>query len=429
MTTSIRVLASALAFGWAVCAFGQTQQLTLENALRLAKERNGTVRSAYLAAESARSRSLQSLAAFFPTITPQYRYDSDRRQVANNQFQQTEGGSSGISASWLALDMGQREFGYRASLRTEAAAKASALQTLRDILFSVHQQYYDALRTDELFRVADLQVQRTQTIFDQTTARAENGDAPKKDILQAKADALNAKVEQLTAKNNRTTAIAVLKATIGYDQGASIPELVKPAAPTNVTPPPPLADEIRNGLANRADLIAERDRVDALRFDESRAARDAGLALTVSASFNKDFSPDHFQNRAFTLIASYPLFDGGISRENVRQARLAVQSERASLLQQERTAQSQIESVYAQVTQDLERVTAAQLALDAAQLNYNAEVDSQKAGAQGTSVVTVLTAQVSLVTAESNYIQAIYDYYIAEAQLKLVTGEPVPGES
>ena len=67
-----------------------------------------------------------------------------------------------------------------------------------------------------------------------------------------------------------------------------------------------------------------------------------------------------------------------------------------------------------------------EIALDAAKKNYNAAVDSQKAGAY--DLLQVLTAQVSLVTAESNQIQALYDYRISDVNLKLVTGRPIPGE-
>jgi len=418
-----------------VCvAHAQSQNLTLEDALKLAAQRNGDVRSAFLQAKSAHEGTNISFAAFLPQITPEYEYQSDREQLKNltgngNSFVQTEAQTSAILSSWTLLDSGQREFNYSASKRSEDAARASALETLRTVLFTVHQQYYDALRAQELERVADLQVQQTKTILDQTTARAELGDEAKKDTLQANADYLNAKVSLLSAKSNTAVATATLKATIGYDRDQPLPPLVKPQEPTDFPTPPTLEQMVTDGLKNRQDIVAERDRVAALHDQAESAWRDAGLSLSLDATFDRDLSPDNFQSRTFTLLLSYPLFDGGALRSQARQADYGFQSEQATLDQLERTARSDIESAYTTLSDDSQRVSAAKAALDAAQTNYDAAVAAQKAGAAGTDVVTVLTAQVSLVTAESNYVQAIYDYYIAAVDLRLVTGQSIPGEN
>src|SRR4051812_16450416 len=55
----VLVLAAALA--------NAQQTLTLDDALRMAKERNGTVRAALYDVDAAHSRVAQALAAFFPT--------------------------------------------------------------------------------------------------------------------------------------------------------------------------------------------------------------------------------------------------------------------------------------------------------------------------------------------------------------------------
>jgi len=124
---------------------------------------------------------------------------------------------------------------------------------------------------------------------------------------------------------------------------------------------------------------------------------------------------------------TYPLFDGGRLREIAREQKLNLQAAQATLVQSERLAQAEIESVYAEHVQNIERVQASKLALEAAQVNYDAAIAAQKEGAN--DVIEVLTAQVSLVTAESNYIEATYDYYVTEANLRLVTGRPIPGET
>jgi outer membrane protein len=421
---------SVCALALASCAALGQGTLTLEEALRMAKERNGIVRAAALDVRAARSRVGQSLAAFYPTVTPSYRYNNNRRELAGgsgSNFVQNEGSQTQISSSWRILDSGERQFNLLSGRRSEEATRSEALQTLRNTLFSVHQQYFDALRAEQLEKVAQSQVERTQKILDQTTARVEVGDAPTKDILQARADALNAKVDAITTRNRTVTAEATLKATIGWDAAEPLPELVATTAPAPVEMGT-LQELMAVGLRERADLVAQRRRLEAQRFNVRRLERETGITFGLDANLDQQLTPDSLQDRTITLLASFPLFDGGRSREAAREGRFNLQAQQASLLQAEREARADIEAAYTEVSQNAQRLEAARLALEAARENYEAAVGAQAAGAQGTSIVTVAVAQVSLVTAESNYIEATYDYYISDVRLRLVTGRAVPGE-
>src|SRR6185436_3773732 len=109
-----------------------------------------------------------------------------------------------------------------------------------------------------------------------------------------------------------------------------------------------------------------------------------------------------------------------------RQAKYSYEASKSTLAQTERIAQSQIEAAYKDVSQNAERLAASQEAVAAARENYQAASESQRLGV-GT-VVDVITAQASLATAESDYVQALYDYETSVVQLRLVTGQSIPGE-
>lgn len=404
--------------------------LTLEDALRLAKERNGTVRSAVLNVESSQSRVRESFGAFLPTLTPTYRYTDQRQenqQGTSGAFSSRQGRAE-IDANWRILDSGQRFYALEGNRRLLDGQRFAAVQTLREVLFSVHQQYYEALRSQELLRVTELQVTRAQKILDQTRAQVESKVAPKKDILQAEADLANARVLFLSAKNRRTTATANLRSTIGLESREAFPVLASADEPNTQAPTQDLDQLVKESLERRADLESQRRQVDAQRSSLKAANRDAGINWAIDANLTQGWTPDRFQNRSLSFNVSLPLFDGFISRENVRQARLTVLSSESNLLQAEREATAQIESEYLNHQANAERMVAARAAVEAARLNYRAAEESFAAGAEGTSIVVVLTAQVSLVTAESNYIESVYDYLISDVRLRLVTGQTVPGE-
>jgi len=403
--------------------------LTLQEALQMAKSRNGNIQAAASDIRSADARVRQSLAAFYPTITPEYQYNSDRFETETglgNRFVQDEGGFSTLRTSVRLLDAGQRSYALSGSRRSLEAQRFSSRQSVRSVLFTVQQQFYDALRSQELQRVAEAQVARANTILEQTKARVQVKDAAEKDTLQARADSLNAQVEALVAQNRTVTANASLKATIGLETSQSLPTLVKGPEPTEFPDAGSLDALVTEGLSNRPDILAQRRSIEALRFSELSALRQASLSFGLDAGFAQQLTPGRLENRTLTFLLSYPLFDGNLRREQAREIRYNVQASQAELEQAERTARAEIESAYKAHTQNAQRVQAAQLAVEAARINYSAASDSQRLGAA--DLIEVLTAQVSLVTAESNYIEAVYDYRISEARLKLVTGRPLEGE-
>ncbi len=434
MPTWSRFLALAAAGAlFAAPVSGQDRPLSLADAVKMARQRNGTIRAAAYDVEAAKSRVRQSFGAFLPTLTPSYHFDHRRNRTFTGSFRGADNQSNDhvteISANWLLLDSGEREWSYQATRKLAEATASSALQTLRNVLFTVYQQYYDTLRAQEFVRVTGTQVDRAQKILDQTKAQIEVGDAPRKDLLQAQADFLNAKVERLSAENDASTQRASLKATVGLDSQEMLAPLQSEAEPNAFPEPPTLEESVRQGLANRPDLVALRKQRQAQEFNVRTANRQAGVTWTLDASHNRGFSPDVADASALTFLVSYPLFDGKRAKESARQEVLALKAQEAGLQQAEREARADIEAAHAGLRSNIERVQAAKAAREAARLNYEAAIESQRLGAEGTSIITVATAQVSLVTAELNFVQALYDYAISDVRLKLVTGQPIPGEN
>ena len=405
------------------------QGLTLERALQMARENNGTVRAALLNYEASRANSRSAFAAYFPALTPSFEYQTTRDDVYtgfSRGLLNDTASTSALTASWLVLDAGVRDATYRRSAIFRNISEQSALQTLREVLFSVHSTFYETLRADELLKVRQSELDRALEIEKQTKEFAETGAGAKKDILQATADALNAKASLLTARNGASTSRANLKAVLGVPEREGLEAVVAPQQDEIQAVDYTLEDALREGLKSRPDLQAQRYQVDAQRQSVRLAQIDHGLTWTLDAVHTHAFSPDPFDHSALVFQISIPLYDGSRSGENLRSNRLGLEAERASLTQLERDASAEVESAYKEFAQNQERLTASKAALEASQLNYKAAFEARAQGAG--ELIQLLTAQVSLTTAESNYIEAYYDTLISRVRLSLVTGRPLPGE-
>jgi outer membrane protein TolC len=337
--------------------------------------------------------------------------------------------TSQVVATWQLLDSGERQWSYRASKYSSDAERLSYLNTLRSTLFLVHEQYYNTLRAQELLRISEAQVTRAEKVADKTKEFERIGQGARLDISQAEADYLNAQVTMLQSKNKVSTNEAGLKAVIGWDKSDKLPKLVTYPEPSEFVKPGDLEDVIRDGLKHRPDLEATRKNLQAQRFNVLTAQQNSFLTWSLDATYSRQFSENAIENQGLTFLVSMPLFDGNRSRESAKEAKFSYEASKSTLVQSERSARSEIESAYLSIKEVADRVTASKKALDAAQKNYDAVNDSFNLGAETSTLIEVLTAQVTLRTAESNYVEAIYDYYIADIQLRLVTGQAIPGET
>lgn len=409
---------------------GWAAPVTLDQALGLAKERNGAVLAAKQGVVGARSAVREAQGAFLPTVTPTFRYDATEIErftgVGLGSGSGASGSSFDVTASVRLLDSGERQFRLASSKSRAAAEQATALLTLRQTLFSVIQGYYNGLRAVDLLRVQTAQLERADLILKQTRARAEVGDIARKDILQAEADQLNARVAALTAQSRVKTSLASLKASIGWSEQEGPLELAPLGdaafVPTTMT----FEQAVELALRQRPDLAATRSQVDAQRQAVRLARAEAGIGVTVDATFTRSFARDVFNRSGVGLVASFPLFDGRRSLEGVIQAESTLKAQQARLTQDERDVRSEVEQAYTENQQNALRLEAAQAALAAARKNFEAASRSQ--ALQAATLVEVVQAQASLVTAEVNAVEVLYDALISDARLQLAIGNPMRGE-
>ena len=409
----------------AVAAVNAQETLSLDDALRLALQNNGLARAALAETDAADARLTAARANLYPSIdlsssTTRTRIEGGGATADTTQRQ------NGFGLEWLLLDNGQREVRIRQSSRTAEATRQNTRETLRRVLFQTARAYYEVLRRKELLQVANTAVRRAETLLEVAKAQAEVGAAPQKDVLQAEADLANARVQQIQARNALRLAETDLKRLIGWEAQKPLPDLTAPDAPP--TPDPALSVE---QLWQRARLQRPDLRDAELRLQISRLGLDAArlnslLRLQISARGFREYEPNSRTQGSISIVASYPLFDGGLTRANLREAEASLQSAQFRLQQAERDAYAEVESALLSIREASERLEASRVAVAAAQRNFDAAQESLREGV-GT-IVEVLTAQLALITAETNLVQATYDAAVAELQLRLATGERLPAE-
>ncbi len=349
-------------------------------------------------------------------------------QTPANEVSIVRGGGLSVGLSQTLFDTGQREAANTEARRAVDAAEENNRFTRQTIISNVTQDYYQLLLNRDLVKVAQAQVARYQQTADVTQAQIDAGTTAAKDMYQAKSDLANAQVTLLTDQNAVQTASAALKNAIGINLNGVLE--IAPLTPGDQLPPVPspgqalpLDAALTAAFAGRPDVRQQQAVVQSDSAALRLAQREAGLTVKGDYTVNYQATNDvgtRGVNSELLLSGSYPLFDAGLARGAVRIA----QATRDAALDQLELVRQQVrldvEQAYSTRQTNLEAAGLAQAAITAAQVNYDATIASRKEGI-GT-VLDVTTAQATLTQAQSQYVSAVYNFYIADAQLQRSIG-------
>jgi outer membrane protein len=236
----------------------------------------------------------------------------------------------------------------------------------------------------------------------------------------------NSEVSLIQAQQNARVAEADLRETLGWEPNRPLPELVPVPKPTPPAKIDPLTAYEEKAIAERPDLKSTSESIRAFNYSIRQAEYNSRVSYQLHGSYVRNFQEESSSDRSISFFASIPLFDAGRSRSIVRETKASRDAAQARFEQTERRVRSDVESAYLSYSLNIQALTAASLALEAAQLNYEAATEGRKEGAG--SLTDVINAQLALVQAETNNVNAVYNFYIANAQLQFVSGAPMAGE-
>jgi outer membrane protein TolC len=330
---------------------------------------------------------------------------------------------SGTLSARLDLFAGFRRIAtLKASSANLDAAEAGVVNQRFLTTVATKQAFYDALATEELVRVAQSQVRRAQQQLQISVEKLRAGSATRSDSLRSTVDYGRARIELLQAQANLATAQAMLGSQIGVDDPVR-------AVPDSTLPTLPDTTALRATPLERAPRVNQADA-------QARAAR--AQVWTDRAEYWPTFFVSYSNTRTDTLFPSLPLFDNlhesftwqfglqwtlfnGFTREQ-QQVQSSVRRDVA-----EATAANTRRQVNAELTQQLAALATTYQQIDIARANVAAatedlRVQNERYRVGAATILDLLTSQAALTTAETDYVQARFDYLIARAQLEALVG-------
>ena len=414
--------------------------LHLDEALALALEHQPNLASARAATEAASARVDQAGSGLLPQLGASLGYERTTANYTsrpgslprttttsgrslNPTFDTFDYWSADVTASQLLYDFGQTSGRRDAARAGFEAEQQSELATTRDVTLGVRSAYFAARAAKDQVQVARETLANQQAHLEQISAFVEVGTRPEIDAVQARTDRANARLALIQAENDYATAKAQLDKAIGVAATApyEIADDDMPEVSGEDAEPAVLVSE---ALAARPDVAAAESQVKAQELSRDAIKGAYGPSLAASTTFSDAGTEidDTSWNWNAGLAISWPFFEGGRTRAEVREASANVASANAA-------AENVRQQVRLEVEQARLAVRDAASAIDAAaEVVVNAREQLRLAeGRYETGVGNVIElgdAQIALTTARSQEVQARYRLATARAQLLNALGRP-----
>jgi outer membrane protein len=435
----------------------QSRVLTFDEALRIARATHPQLQVAHAQSEAADARAKESRAALLPQVNgvASYQRTTNNSPSGGNSAAtitlintatgtttststSTGSGTSGsshgsfdtsnsfqfrLTASQLIYDFGQTTGRWNAAKITARSQSDSEARTAQQVSYNVRAAYYNAAATYALVKVAQDGLTNQEAHLVQAQGFVRAGTQPEIALAQALTNRATARVQLITAQNAHDVAKAQLNQAMGVE-GPIDYQIESPAADPVEGEDKNTDDLLPSAIKARPDLQALADQVKAQEYTISatKGGYYPGLSAITALSDGGPAVDNLAWNWYGMLQLSWPIFGGGITKQQVREANAT-----ASVLRGQYEIQRQ------QIRLDLEQ---ARLAVRSAKASEEATHEAvvnareQLRLAEGRyqagvgNMIELGDAQVAMTTAAAQEVQAHFGLATARAQLLLALGQP-----
>lgn len=406
-----------------------TQPLTVDQALETAFRYSPTIRQALDRIERARGAVAEARANFNPQFNAQATYVRQGPKVSFAVPGTTQSvdivppyNTTAQATAFLPLDISRRlRYASEIARLQFELDYLDMLSASEQLILNVRRACYNLLRAEGQKDVAQAAVDVAAAHVKDAEARFAAGVAAQFDVTSAQTNLANLNQRLVQAQNAVEIARTDLNRVMGIDVNA--PTRVAASdlsvSVTDVDIPARVQQaQTRRPIVKAAQSAVELSRRN-VRLQRTGILPTLGLSGGYVYNFNTvGFSSDKDSwNAAVTL--SMPIWDGGITKARVQQARadvkLAEDAVSEALLgvgTEARIASLNLEEAAKRVATAAQNVALAEEALRLATVRYNAGISI---------LVEVTDAEASLTEARVNHVNAQYDYATALAELQRAT--------
>lgn len=424
-----------------------SSELSLAELLDIALQNNPSTKQTWALARASAAQYGQSLSSFYPNIQLSSFYFRQKAGFPNTGVPTAAAGQpTTISApggapntvtesyfteagpdillSYTLFDFGQKSAASVAARESLYYADLTHNQQIQTVLQKVMSDYYNYLYQKAVQKADEANLANAQMALDAANERFSLGLAALGDVAQARTQFLQSRINLTSQKQDVESAFAQLAVDLGLP--ANLPFKVQ-SLPDQVIANP-LLDDIDTLVA-----MAQTQRQDFLAAQADLRSKEASLLQAKRAILpviNSQLSTGRYWfNNALvepenhwtaTVSLDFPIFQGFLNKNVIKQAKSNVDLSKAELLQSELALIQNVTNAHMGVKTASINLADSEEYLKAAELEFNIAFTSYKAGTM--TILDVLQAQSSLADARSKKANAQKNWFLSLADIAYATG-------
>lgn len=416
-------------FGTGIVLAQESRPMTLKEAVALARRNAFSVITAEADARATSATIDQARAATLPYLTFDATYQRFDREIAV-EFDPMSPPIvvRPVDRKSLQLNLTQRvdlfglyRLGVSGTQSLQSASSRRVVAAMNDAATAAKSAFFQVLKAQEFVAVAEEQLAAAKEHLRVAEQQYEAGRVAKFDVIRFQSEVSAAEQALIQANNNLSLAKAGFNFALARDTATPV-ELVKPAGLPTVART--IEDLIDVAKETRPEILAAKDLVEyQLKYRQARE-REGWPSLNISANYSRDPDASGFGSAKDTLSAtaflSFPIFEGGLIRARVKQAKAEEEKAKISFAQiglavevEVRREFFNVEAAKKMIESTEKNVEVAREALRLAELRYREGVGTP---------LEVADATASFTRARTAHVNAVYDYWDAVARLQRAVG-------
>jgi outer membrane protein TolC len=418
----------------------KAQQLSLDDALTLAQANNPELKASQLEIEKANQQRVIARSLFLPTISanaqlnhflqlPPFFGFGDRPENGKIPYARF-GGEDQLAAAVSAYQPLYSPVSYPtlklSSIKQQQSAAAAKSKQV-EILSQIKTNYLQVVILEERIKLAKESINRNKRALQDSKSLFLQGKGLRVDTLRAYTSVKNLEPDLVKLTYAVETAKLRLKSLIGLDSltGLELSDSLRVPPPGVLENEQTIYDEV---LSNSPDyqVLKLQELNDRQQTKIAAAHRLPVLGLVAqyqvqSQTDNFEYGNAYYPSASFVgLQLSVPIFTGLITNARTKQASLSKQQTTLQLQNRQSQLRAQVHESIANINEASLRLENTAIVQETAQLSYNIIQYRYKNGIA--SRIELTDAELALSTAQSNYLEAVYDYIAARIALNKLRG-------
>jgi outer membrane protein len=401
-----------------------SESLTLSEAYALALKHHERAGIAALAVEQSELSVDKAYAGALPTVTADARYtrysESETAEGGTVLLQPDDYGQFELKVSQTLFQGGKVLSAIRSARKFRAGVETSRDAASEDILINTARAYFSALTAEKELGIKRAALKRAEEHGRVSEARLRAGTATKTVVLRADAEVARMSAEVTDAELSLKNALEVVRRFTGVEGDIIVAEPEPEALAVA-----PVSELVAVALEKRRDYIVRK--IDEELAEEGVRYAWGGFLPTIAIDgvyTYRDQTPDsgYFLNDSFRadLTLSYPLFEGGLRRAELGEARTRVREAELRRIGLRRDIELEVRTAHNAVETLKSVIESQRKEADFAAQNYDMVFKQFTHGLADS--VDVVDADSALVSAQEGLSEAVLRHQLSMLELKKSMG-------